>query len=249
MDRDLRGKWLSDLVDDVMKQHAGRARFSNLSDVNMPKLSTYVFFVLVFAILVLFSLLALLLMPGKLFLASYNLKDYFLTILQVQGTIAAVALPLLIVVIEFSKDDRYVLVKRPEVLMRESWVFPIIAFALLGVAKIGLDIVFFLNELVFWLDIFLVLIGTVIFTIVAYARMLSALLNPRKMKKGSVKLIMNMVERQLDKTMRLRIARNLFSDAITKNSFEFRFVSRGNNAQFLTYGGSGYLSNINVIIP
>ena len=46
----------------------------------------------------------------------------------------------MIVVIGFSKELQHVAGKRPEALIRESWIFPIIVFALLGTVRLGIDI-------------------------------------------------------------------------------------------------------------
>ncbi len=243
--------WLSEIINNEIKQHTPPVPFIERLGINKPSWKTVISsFGFLLITIILFSLIPSLFMHTKWLIDDTQLIDSYLAMWQVQGAIAAVALPLLIVVIEFSKELRDVAGKRPEALIRESWIFPIIIFALVGTIRIGIDIGFFLNELVFWIDLFLVFIGTICFTIIAYKRMLSVLLDSQEMKQSSVALMKDLMAIQLDNTIKRRIANNLLIKIVKEIGFEFTsFVpslDRYSNATILKYHNSGYLCDINL---
>jgi len=140
---------------------------------------------------------------------------------QVQAGIAAVALPLLIVVIQFSRDVREAAARRPEVLIQDTGVFPIIVFALAGTARLGIDIAWFATESVFWVDFFLVFIATICLTVFAYSRMLLILLSPLRMKKSSMAVIRNKMNAQLDTTIERRVANAMLFRRLAEMGVEY----------------------------
>lgn len=203
--------WLREIAyDEVKRRKPPVSSSERLRQFAVPRWKTIVFVVILLASSIVGSWILSHLVPGLQIIETRDtLRSFYLTMWQVQGAIAAVALPLLIAVIEFSKDPRQTATRRPEALIQETWVFPIIACALAGTARLGIDIAWFLEESVFWADFGLVFIGTICLTIFAYTRMLSILLSPLKMKKSSMAVIRSKMNAQLDTTIEQRVANNM----------------------------------------
>ncbi|MFB3886993.1 MAG: hypothetical protein ACE144_17345 [Thermodesulfobacteriota bacterium] len=130
----------------------------------------------------------------------------FTTMWQVQASIAAVALPILLFVIELSKDDKQSSMRSHEVLIRKTGVFPIIVFSLAGTFHIGLDIAFFPKESVFLLDFIVVFFLTIIFAVFAYLSALKLLFSPVRMKRTAMAVAKEKMEESLDGSIEIRLA-------------------------------------------
>lgn len=104
--------------------------------------------------------------------------EFFSTLWQVQAGLSAAALPILIFIIELSKDQNNLATRSSQVLIRETWIFPIIVVALTSVSKVGIDLyvnrkgecIGFANVLLFVLVTFL--------TVFAYYQALRLMFNP-----------------------------------------------------------------------
>jgi hypothetical protein len=135
---------------------------------------------------------------------------------QVQAGIAALALPVLIFVIERARDERQAALHTAEVLGRESWSWPIIAFAFVGVARMGIDLTLFSGEQLVFLSDVGVLLLTVLLTLFAYFRVLRVILRPSLLRDRSILLASEKTRDVLLESVRLRIANNkLFQNAAT----------------------------------
>jgi hypothetical protein len=143
-----------------------------------------------------------------------DLRTAFTAMWQVQAGVAAVALPILLFAIELSRDDRQIVLRTHEVLIRETWIFPIIAFSIAGTVKIGCDLSWFGREAVFLIDLFLIFHLTLIFTLFAYYQALMLLFNPAKLKSRSMKVAREKMEESLDSSIELRLANNLLLEKL-----------------------------------
>lgn len=221
--------WLSELSRAEMHNRRPPILLSEkLQQLSVPNLRTISYIVIALAFSLLFSWLLYISTPGLILIRTEGtLRDFFLTMWQVQGAVAAVALPLLIVVIQFSRDLRQAATRRPEALIQETWVFPIIVFALAGTARLGMDIVLFNSEPVFWADFFLVFLATLSLTVLAYVRMLSVLLSPLRMKKSSMRVVRNKMNSQLDQTIEERVANMILFGKLGDMGMEYWPYSPG----------------------
>jgi hypothetical protein len=244
-----RNEWLGNIVNNEMRLRNPPVSFFTWLGLKKPSWRTVSIIGCLFGLSITISWVVSIFAPSTFLISEDKLRDSYLAMWQVQGAIAAFALPLLIVVIEFSKDLRHVAGKRPEALIRESWIFPIIVFALFGTVRLGIDIYWFLNELVFIFDLIFILIGTICFSIIAYMRMLSILLNTQKMKQYSLALIKDLMASQLDKTIRQRIANNILLRDLRELGLEvtpFSGTRQEDKEITLRYHNPGILCDINI---
>lgn len=244
-----RSEWLGNIVDNEMKLRNPPISFFTRIGLKKPSWKTVLIIGCLLGVSIFISWVISVLEPSTFFISEDKLRDYYLAMWQVQGAIAAFALPLLIVVVEFSKDLRHVAGKRPEALIRESWIFPIIVFALLGTVRLGIDIYWFLNELVFIFDLIFVLVGTICLTIIAYTRMLSIMLNTQRMKQYSLALIKDLMASQLNHTIRQRIGNNMLVQSLQEIGLEvarFSFARGEDKEIILRCHNYGILYDVNI---
>lgn len=147
--------------------------------------------------------------PWALF--SLNTKDFVAALLalwQVQVGLAAAALPILIFIIELTKDEGLAATKSSEVLIRETWIFPIIVFSLSSSAKTGLDVYHnsasqaagTVNLLLFCLSVSL--------AIFAYYRAIRLMFNPALLRTKSIKLMQEKMEESVMFSVETRVGNN-----------------------------------------
>lgn len=174
----------------------------------------------------------------------------YTTMWQVQAGIAAVALPILLFVIELSKDDKQAAMRSHEVLIRETGVFPIIVFSLAGTFRIGLDIALFPKEAVFLLDFILVFLGTIILAVFAYLSALKLLFSPARMKIRAMAVAKEKMDASLDASIEIRIANNLLFQKLEelKTGFWSFMPDRGEADRYLVLRAPtlGTLSDIHL---
>jgi hypothetical protein len=154
---------------------------------------------------------------------------------QVQAGIAALALPVLLFVIERSRDERQAALHSAEVLGRESWSFPIIGLSFVVVGRMGIDMSWFSeNRLVFLSDVALFLL-TLVAAIFAYYRVLQLILSPSRMRDRSIALAQEKTRSVLMRSVRVRIGNNLLAQRL--NTFGVGFwpfgTSRREESQYL----------------
>jgi hypothetical protein len=70
---------------------------------------------------------------------TFELFDWLLVLLQVQAGIAGFALPILVFAIEAARDHELAVARIHEVLLRQTYVFPILAGALIGVLVVAAE--------------------------------------------------------------------------------------------------------------
>jgi len=136
------------------------------------------------------------------------LTSVYVAMWQVEAGLAAVALPILLFIIELSKDRRQIAIHTHEVLIKETGIFFIILFALAGTARISCDISWFQRDSVFVLDLVSVFFLTLVLTIIAYYRAIQMLFSPSKLKSHAIRVAKEKMNASLDSSIEVRIASN-----------------------------------------
>lgn len=172
--------------------------------------------------------------PCLISLDTTALLTAYSTMWQVQAGIAAVALPILLFVIELSKEERQAAMRSHEVLIRDTWIFPIILFSLSGTLRLGIDMAWFLHPAVFLFDLLIVLGGTIAFTCVAYLLALSRLFSPTLMKARAMSLAREKMSASLDASIRVRLANGRLGEILAALKVGYWFFSpeRDNAKQY-----------------
>src|SRR5437667_2604904 len=137
-----------------------------------------------------------------------RLAGAYNTMWGIHASVSSVALPLLLFVIERARDDKEAVARSHEVLIRDTFIFPIIAFSLVGVLRIGADIALFPVQVVFLLDLGLVVVATILLAIIAYYTTLRLPFNPVRMKSRSRSLLRERFDASTSASARLRIINN-----------------------------------------
>jgi hypothetical protein len=117
-----------------------------------------------------------------------SLSDLYTTMWQVQAGIAALALPVLLFVVERSRDDPRAVFRSAEILLRDSYAYHILAFSFVVVGHIGLDLAWFgSSRSVVLLD--LVLVGlTLLLAMYAYFKVVQLIMSSSLLRDRSVAL-------------------------------------------------------------
>jgi hypothetical protein len=151
------------------------------------------------------------LLTAPLGLSSHSaLGSAYGTMWQVQGAVAAIALPILLFVIQLSGERRDLAARTAEVLIRQSWAFFIIAFSLLGTVRIGVDVAWWgTSASVFALDLTLIFALTIALALWAYLRVLQLLFRPALLKEKSLDLSRERMSRTQESSIRLRLGNNM----------------------------------------
>ena len=180
---------------------------------------------------------------------SSELSNAFTAMWQVQAGIAAVALPILLFAIELSRDQRQIALRTHEVLIRETWIFPIIVFSIAGTMRIGGDISWFGKEIVFLFDLLLVFCLTLLFTLFAYFRALALLFNPAKLKTRAMKVAREKMQESLESSIEARLANSILFEKLEDLKLGALFRPAGyQSGRFLTLRATrpGLVTDINL---
>jgi hypothetical protein len=156
------------------------------------------------------------------------------TLWQVQASIASVALPILLFVIQIAKDEQSAAIKSHEVLIRETGIFPIIAAALAGTARVGIDVLWFSKHAVFVSDL-LLFFGTLLFTITAYLTTLRLLFDPSRMRSRSLAVLREKMRESLDLSIAARLGNRFLFERLEQMGVGYWFSpqDRFEDAPFL----------------
>jgi hypothetical protein len=128
---------------------------------------------------------------------------------QVQIALSVAALPILIFIIELTKDERLAATKSSEVLIRETLIFPIILLCFFIAFKIGLDIFFSKNSKA-TLIVNLVLFSlSIILTIYAYYKALNIMFSPSILHNKSIKLMKEKMKDSVIQSAEIRVGNNI----------------------------------------
>lgn len=147
--------------------------------------------------------------PWVAILSGPGVESAVQTMWQVQVAIAALALPILVFAIERADSTQPTAARAPEVLVRASWIFPILTFALLGTARVGYDLLWFSRPILLATDFVLILVPTIVFTLFAFLRVLRLILTPSLLRDYSLRLVRSRMDRSLDRSILIRIANNI----------------------------------------
>jgi hypothetical protein len=139
---------------------------------------------------------------------------------QVQAGISALALPVLVFVIERFRDEPRAALHSSEVMMRESLSFLIIGLSFVVVGRMGVDLAWFSdNRLIFLTDLVLLLL-TVAGATFAYFAVLRLIFSPSRLKDRSLVFAK---EKQRDVVLvsaRVRIGNNLLFARLRESNID-----------------------------
>jgi hypothetical protein len=183
--------WLSQLIDEETAGARPRSTFGKTFGLDLTRSAPFVVMLLIVVAL------------GALTIGSFALHfvrwhvglpqgpalgDLYTAMWQVQAGIAALALPVLLFVVERSRDDPRAVFRSPEVLLRDSYAYHIMAFSFMVVAHIGLDIAWFgSSRTVVLLD--LVLVGaTLLLAMYAYFKVVQLIMSSSLLRDRSIVL-------------------------------------------------------------
>jgi hypothetical protein len=179
-----------------------------------------------------------------------EIDSVYVTMWQVQAAIAAFALPLLLFFIELSRDDREAATRTPEVLLRESGALFVIAFSLVGAFRIGFDIAWFETEIVFVIDLFLILLVTIALALWAYYVVLNVILSRTQLKRKSTELLRERMRRAVRHSLEVRVGTNILLGRLKRISVEFWPLPpdphQAAQYAYLTTDRRGYLVDIHL---
>jgi hypothetical protein len=218
-----RGRWLSREVDELLRPVAKEVRSKRgVRQLAAPtRRSGAITVVCILALIPITRLLANYWPGDGLNLVSGpELDSGYSTLWQVQAGIAAVALPLLIFVIERSRDTPEAASTSAEVLILNSYALPTIAFALAVTFNIGVNLANGETATTFAID--LALFGaTCLLTLVAYYRVIRLLFTPHELRAQSRQLQRERaIESSLD-SLRSRASLRLLGVAMREVGLRF----------------------------
>jgi hypothetical protein len=181
-------------------------------------------------------------------LAKADMLSFFSTLWQVQTGISAAALPILIFIIELSKDEQEAVKRTAEVLVRETYIFPIIVFSLIGSAKIGIDTRYYMRESIYCSDSLIFFI-TVFLSCYAYYKALLLIFSRSELKVLSVKLLKEKMSKCLDYSVETRVGQNMLLEEIGKTGLTYNpFIDQKESDQYiiLESGKLGTIEDVNL---
>jgi len=188
---------------------------------------------------VLFAIVAslTLLLGGSDLRSSRQLSGGLETMWQVQAALAALALPLLGLIIQLAGEQGQTAARTHEVLTRQSWIFPISCLALFGTLFVGGLLVWSRSTLGAttgggWLTL------TVVMALLAYYRSLRTLNDPLLMRRLATKLLQERMQNSLDYSAALRVANNRLLAALSsRQATYFPYVARSDRRRWLVLEG------------
>lgn len=131
------------------------------------------------------------------------------TMWQVQAAIAGVAVPLLVFLIQSAKDQGGAATHTHDVLVRNSLIFPLVVYSLMGTLEIGIAVLSFPRGAVALVDFILILLPTVGFAVFAYLTVLRLLFAPARLRSEGMKVVRERMAKSLDASIDIRVGNNL----------------------------------------
>lgn len=135
-------------------------------------------------------------------------EDILGVLWQVHVAIAAIALPILVFSIDLAGNRPGVAATTQEVLIRESFIFPILAFGLALATRVGIDFVWFARPAVVVVDLGL-LAGLILSTIFAFLRTLQLIFSRARLQQEALNLLGERMDEVVDQSLRTRIANGM----------------------------------------
>jgi hypothetical protein len=167
---------------------------------------------------------------------------------QSHMALAGLALPILVFIIELAKDERDAYQRTSEILIRETFVFPIISFVLIAAVLLAIGSHWFISELsiAVALDIFVVTTGLTLF---AYYRVLALLFSSATLKEKGLHLLHERFKSSIDSHARVRIGVNLLLDRLKRIAVTYTWIGPHRNDDryvFVKASSSGYVEDVNI---
>jgi hypothetical protein len=184
--------WLSEAIDEATANARPAASLGKtLGYFDLPRSSAGVVMALIVAMWTVLALVSLALsyVGARVGLPTgTSLDNLDTTMWQVQAGIAALALPVLLFVVERSRDDPRAVFRSPEILLRDSYAYQVLAFSFVVVGHIGLDLAWFgSSPAVVLLD--LALVGmTLLLAVYAYFKVVQLIMSSSLLRDRSIAL-------------------------------------------------------------
>jgi hypothetical protein len=180
-----------------------------------------------------------------------NPSSLFPTLWGAQVGLAAAAIPVLIFIIELSKDEKTSAMRSAEVLIRETWVFPITMYTLIGSLKFGFDVWGEITPVVFKIDVSIFVINAG-FILWAYYRALFLMFNRTAMKKKSIALLKEKMAESIDYSADTRVGNNILAKSIEQMDIRYDPWGVGRtdpeNFYVLSTPESGRITDVNLLL-
>lgn len=222
--------WLSTRVENAKKELKGnnallpwyKKSLRYISQLYYPTASKFLFLVSVLSIVFGFC--------NKCFWISYENAGFYLSLVPVQIGIVALIFPIMIFIIGFSGNKMASGVNLSEVLLRESFLFP--------VGVVGL---FFLVNLI-WARSSYVVVVQIILSALMYAcvlfRIIRLLLSDKRLLEKSKALLKDKLRRSIEKTIDERLGNNILMKELGENKIELGysfFDPERNSEEYVKY--------------
>lgn len=174
--------------------------------------------------------------------------DTFLTLWQVQTALGGIALPILVFVIELAKDDETLARGTAEVLIRYTWIFPVISFVLMSSLVFGIGGYWFVSSAAYPL-LFAFHVVTIVLAVFAYWRALRLLFDKELLRGESVRLLRERFESSIDETVRRRLGANILLQKAEQLGIKFSPIepdSRDKQYVVLRTQTAGLIDDVNL---
>jgi hypothetical protein len=188
--------------------------------------------------------------PGFLNITTGQIDDQFAVLWQVHVAVSAVALPLLVFAIDLVGNRPGTAAPTHEVLIRESFIFPLLTFGLLTTAKVGLDLLWFRSPGVLIMDL-IVLAVILVMTVVAFLRSLRLIFSRGELQTKATALIREQMDRIVNASLIQRRANRILIGELQEIGVEYRPFAPGSSSvkHLVTIGlqGTGELTDVALI--
>lgn len=186
-----------------------------ISQLYYPTASKFIFLII--------TLIAIFGIGNKCLWTPYENAEFYRSLVPIQTGVVALIFPIMIFIIGFSGNKLASGVNLSEVLLRESFLFP--------VGVIGL---FFLVNLI-WARSSYVVVGQIVLSALMYAvvlfRIIRILLNDKRLLEKSKELLKDKLRRSIEKTIEERLGNNILIEEFGDNKIELQYSFLGSHAK------------------
>jgi hypothetical protein len=139
---------------------------------------------------------------------------------QIQATLAAAALPILGLIIQLAGDQGQVAARTPEILLRTSWAFLLVALSLTATVLIAVAELVLSATAANWVARVLLLL-TVLAAVFAYYRALRTLADPLRVRALANEIAAGRVRASVETSAARRMANNRLLEALNRLGAEY----------------------------
>lgn len=207
-----------------------------------PSISSFIFVFLLFLPFFITTLLFSFLLKPEIYSLSKNIPNiqYFITI---ETGLAFIIFPIIIFIIGLSGKEENTGIKRSEVLLRESYLFPIALFTIVS-------IVFFVWSRILIANI-ISIIMTAILSIFAFYRLIRIILIEHLFLKKGISLVRDKIRRNIDLAIEERVGNEILLGKLVKKDFPisfrpFLFDKKSHNYHDFKLHKQGIIKDINM---